>query len=114
MSLGIVHRTGRLPPWSVFLFQTPVLVARIASIRTLLRHLLNVVTLDKDVDTSLDRRLVDLTLLRDCPVRGKAVVMLSLEPAEAVIHELLRRCEVIVIKDDPRLMHRKSLLHCQI
>lgn len=79
-----------------------------------MRYLLDVMKLDQDVDTSLNRRLVDLALLRDRPMRGKAVVMLSLEPAETVIHELLRRCEVIVIKDDPRLMHRKSLLHCQI
>ena len=71
-------------------------------------------TFDQNVDTSLDRRLVNIALLRDRSVRGEAVVMLSLEPAEAVIDELLRRCEVIVIKDDPRLMHRKSLLHCQI
>ncbi len=71
-------------------------------------------TLDQDVDTSLDRGLVDLALLRDRTVRGEAVVMLSLEAAEAVINELLRRCEFVVIKYDPRLMHRKSPLRCQI
>ena len=71
------------------LFQALVPARCIAAVRALLRYLFDVATLDQDVNTPFDRRLVNLALLRDRPVRWETVVMLSLKAAEAIIDEFL-------------------------
>ena len=77
-------------PLARILFQTSVPVARISAVRAFLRDSFNIPLLFKSANGPLNRGQTYLTLFRYCPMRRKAVFVLSLKSAEAIINKLLR------------------------